>query len=128
MLNYPVEQTVILKSKVFIEPRLVWVSELSAGLRTKRLPVRFPFRAHAWVAGQVPSVGGMGETTNPCISHTLMFPSLTLSLKRNKILKKIPVYLQFDMLKGTMTIYSDKNWEPPNATKECDYRDNGTEY
>ena len=37
---------------------LVWLSGLSTGLRTKGLLVRFPIRAHAWVAGQVPS-GGM---------------------------------------------------------------------
>ena len=35
-------------------PWLVWLSGLSAGLRTKGLLVQFPVRAHAWVAGQVP--------------------------------------------------------------------------
>ena len=38
-----------------VEPWLVWLSGLSASLRTERSPVRFPFRAHAWVVGQVPS-------------------------------------------------------------------------
>ena len=37
------------------DPWLVWLGGLSAGLRTKRSLVRFPVRAHAWVAGQVPS-------------------------------------------------------------------------
>ena len=32
---------------------LVWLSGLSAGLRTKGSLVRFPLRAHAWVVGQV---------------------------------------------------------------------------
>ena len=30
---------------------------MSTGLRTKGSPVQFPVRAHAWVAGQVPSWG-----------------------------------------------------------------------
>ena len=38
-----------------VEPWLVWLSGLSAGLQTKGSPVRFLVRAHAWVAGQVPS-------------------------------------------------------------------------
>ena len=52
------------------------------GLQTKRLLVQFPVRAHAWVAGQVPSGGHMRG------NHTLIFlslsPSLPLSLKINK--------------------------------------------
>ena len=47
--------------------RLVWLSELSAGLLTKGLLVRFPVRALAWVAGQVPSRGRARG------NHTLMF-------------------------------------------------------
>ena len=39
---------------------------IECGLRTKGLLVRFPVRAHAWVAGQAPSGG----------NHTLMFLSL----------------------------------------------------
>ena len=38
------------KEKTYM-PWLVWLSGLSAGLRTKRSPVRFPVRAHAWVVG-----------------------------------------------------------------------------
>ena len=40
-------------------PWLVQLSGLSAGLQTKGSPVGFPVRAHAWVAGQVPSGGGL---------------------------------------------------------------------
>ena len=40
-----------------MQPWLVWLSGLSAGLRTKESLVRFPVRAHVWVAGQVPSWG-----------------------------------------------------------------------
>ena len=57
-----------------LTPWLVWLSGLSAGLRTKRSPVRFPVRAHAWVVGQVPS---RGHTRG---NHTLMFLSLSFSL------------------------------------------------
>ena len=35
-------------------PWLVWLSALTAGLRTKGSLVRFLLRVHAWVAGQVP--------------------------------------------------------------------------
>ena len=57
-----------------VQPCLVWLSGLSAGLQTKGSPVQFPFGAHAWVAGQVPSRG--------CVrgNHTVMFFSLSFSL------------------------------------------------
>ena len=60
------------------------------GLQTKGLPVQFPVRAHAWVAGQVPSRGHVKG------NHTLMFLSLSFSLpstlsKNNKSLKKPPI-------------------------------------
>ena len=56
------------------------LSGLSAGLQTKGLPVQFPVRAHAWVAGQVLSRGRARGTTDS------MFLSLSpsLSLKTNK--------------------------------------------
>ena len=54
-------------------------SGLSPGLWTKGSPVRFPIRAHDWVAGQVRSpVGGAWEaTTHWCFSPFLPpFPSV----------------------------------------------------
>ena len=53
-------------------------SGLSADLQTKGSPVRFPVRARAWVAGQVPSRG--------CVrgNHTLMFLSFPSPLSKNK--------------------------------------------
>ena len=45
-----------------MQPWLVWLSGLSASLRTKGSLVQFPVRAYAWVAGQVP-VGGMRKAT-----------------------------------------------------------------
>ena len=66
-------------------PWLVWLSELSTGLQTKGSPVWFPVRAHAWVAGQVPSRGRSRG------NHTLMFLFLSFllpsPLKINKIFK-----------------------------------------
>ena len=38
-------------------PWLLWLSGLSTSLQTEGSPVWFPVRAHAWVAGQVPSWG-----------------------------------------------------------------------
>ena len=52
---------------------------IERGLQTKASPVPFPVRAHAWVAGQIPSRG--------CVrgNHTLMFLSLFASfLSKNK--------------------------------------------
>ena len=54
-------------------PWLVWLSGMSAGLRTKGSLVQFPVRAHAWVAGQV--LRGHGRD-----NHTLMLLSLSFSL------------------------------------------------
>ena len=53
---------------------LVWLSGLSGSLQTKGLLVRFPVRAHDWVAGQVPRGGRMRG------NHTLMFLFLSPSL------------------------------------------------
>ena len=55
-------------------PWLVWLSGLSAGLRTKRSLLRFPVRAHAWVVSWVPSRGHLRD------NHRLMFLSLSFSL------------------------------------------------
>ena len=59
---------------------------IELGLRTRRSPVQFPVRVHAWVAGRVPSRGHVRG------HHTSMFlslsPSLPLSLRINKTLKK----------------------------------------
>ena len=68
-------------------PWLMLLSELSTSPQTKRSPVQFPVRAHAWVAGQAPSRGPVRG------KHTLMFLSFSFSLpplcwKINKILKK----------------------------------------
>ena len=64
----------IKKKKKNLQAWLVWLSELSAGLQTKGSVVRFPIRAHAWVAGQVPSRGRMRG------NHSLMLLPLSFSL------------------------------------------------
>ena len=61
----------------------MWLIGLSAGLRTKGSLVQFPVRAHAWVAGQVPS-WGMQEATTHLYFFLSLSPSLPLSLKINK--------------------------------------------
>ena len=66
-----------------ILPWLVWLSGLSANLQTERLRVRFLVRAHAWVAGQVPS-GGMWEVANGHVSRTLISLSLPSPLSKHK--------------------------------------------
>ena len=48
------------------------------GLAKQGIAVQFPVGAHPWVFSQVPSGEHMGG------NHTLMFLSLTLSLKVNK--------------------------------------------
>ena len=60
---------------------LVWLSGLSVGLQTRGSPVWFHVRAHAWVAGQGPSIG--------CVrgNQALMFSlalSPSLPLSKNK--------------------------------------------
>ena len=64
-------------------PWLVWLSGLSAGLRTKGLLVQFPVRALPWVAGRVPSRGRMRGKPHADVSLPPS-PSLPLSLKLNK--------------------------------------------
>ena len=82
LTNYPLYHYVCLSSIsyylccpeiYFVSPWLVWLSGLVTSLRTKGSPVRFPVRAHAWVAGWVPS----GEHVRG--NHTLMFLFLSFS-------------------------------------------------
>ena len=65
-----------------LQPWLVWLSGLSASLWTNGSPVRFPVRAHAWVAGQVPSGSVWKATKHWCFSLSLS-PSLPV-LSKNK--------------------------------------------
>ena len=63
---------------------MVWLSGLSASLETQRLLVRFPFRTHAWVVGQVPGWGCAIGNQSMYLSHIYVslpfflppFPSL----------------------------------------------------
>ena len=57
----------------------MWLNDLSAGLWTERSLVQSPVRAHAWVAGQVPSgVVHERQATHwcffPCLSSSPLFP------------------------------------------------------
>ena len=61
--------------KLYLElPWLVWLSGLSAGLRTKGSSVQLPVRAR-----QLPSRGAQEATTHCCFS-----PSLPSPLSKNK--------------------------------------------
>ena len=55
---FQINKYFLFEKKGFL-PWLVWLSGLNASLWTQRLPVGFPVRAHAWVAGQVPTWGHM---------------------------------------------------------------------
>ena len=70
----------------------MWLSRSSAGLQTKRSPVRVPVRAHAWVVGRVPGWGHARGNWSMFLSHIdvslLLSPSPPLFLKINKILLK----------------------------------------
>ena len=57
-------------------PWLVWLSGLSTGLQTERLPVRGPVRTHAWIAGQVP-IWEVFERQLIDVSLPLSLPPLT---------------------------------------------------
>ena len=52
----------------------MWLSGLTASLWTKRLQVQFPVRAHAWVAGQVPSWGCARGNGLMFLSHSFSLP------------------------------------------------------
>ena len=62
------------RTKTQTQPWLVWLSGLSTSLGNKESLAPFPVRAHAWVAGQVPSRGRVRS------NHTLMFLSSSLPL------------------------------------------------
>ena len=57
----------------------MWLSWLGVVPQSERLLVQFPVRAHAWVAGLIPSQGIL-EATDWCFSLTLMFLSLPFTL------------------------------------------------
>ena len=63
---------------------LLWQVQLSLLTivpQSERSPVRFPVRAHAWVAGQVPSGGCVGGNYTMMFFSLSLSPSLPLSLK-----------------------------------------------
>ena len=74
-------------------PWSLWLSLLGVVLQTKRLLVRFPIRARAWVVGSVPSWGRCKrQPVNDSLTHQCFSPSLSPSpshslesIKRNKI-------------------------------------------
>ena len=69
-------------------PWLVWLNGLSTSLHTKRSPVQFLVRAHAWVAGQIPSWEGVRGNRLMYLSCTSIFLSLSFSLLSSLSKKK----------------------------------------
>ena len=69
-----IETNIACNIKEYIKPWLLWLSGLSAGLRTKGSQVHFPVRAQVWVSGQVPSKGWVRS------NNTLVFLSLSFSI------------------------------------------------
>ena len=58
---------------------LVWLSWLEVISQSKRLPVQFLVRAHAWVAGSIPGQGVcQRHSINVSLSHQRFSPSLSL--------------------------------------------------
>ena len=77
LMGTPLQATVsfsLAAFKIFLLPRWLQLSGLSAGLQTERSQVQFLVRAHAWVVGQVPC--GWCARGN----HTVMLLSLSFSL------------------------------------------------
>ena len=87
-------------------PWLVWLSGLSAGLRTKGSSVQFPVKAHAGVVGQGPS--GEHEREN----HTFMFLSVFFHLPSplfNKIKSFLKIKNQKESNKKTSPYFVNKH-------------------
>ena len=65
-------------SKNYIRLWLVWLSWLGVILPSKRLPVQFSVRAHAWVAGSVlAQCAGERQPINVSLSHRCFSPSIS---------------------------------------------------
>ena len=79
-----IEQSQLIDEKVPTLPWPAWFSGLGVIPQSKRSPVQFLVRAHAWVAGSVP---WKRQPINVSLSHQCfspsLSPSLTLSLKIN---------------------------------------------
>ena len=79
--------------KIFLWPWPAWLSWLGILPQGERLPVQFPVRAHAWVAGLVSGWGTCErQPVDVSLTHWCFYlslsPSLPLSLKMSKIFLK----------------------------------------
>ena len=76
-LNFPLASTKVpvVTFKEYIKPALAGIARwIQCELQTKGLPVQFPVRAHAWVAGQVPSRGPRVRQAHIDVSLSLFLP------------------------------------------------------
>ena len=104
----------------------MWLNGVSASLWTKGSQVQFPVRAHAWVAGQVPSKRCMTG------DHALMFLFLSFSLPSSlKKINKIFLKKEFFWKVKTLTWYKRHyrgNSLPPQSPNLSDPLSGGTKY
>ena len=76
---------------VSFPPWPLWLSWLGVVQKTGRSQVRFPVRAHAWVAGSVPSQGAYErQPTSVSVSHRCFSPTLSPSLPFSLKKKMVP--------------------------------------
>ena len=76
--------TTFADKKFLPHPWLLWLSGLSAGLRSERSPGPFLVRAHGWVAGQIPSWGHVRGDQSVSLSCTDVSLPFSLTLFKNK--------------------------------------------
>ena len=76
---------ILLKNKW---PWLVWLSGWSIGLQTQGLPVQFPVRAHAWVAGDAPSRGHMRRNHTVKVLSFFVPPFPSLKINKSNLKKR----------------------------------------
>ena len=105
----------------------MWFSGLSTSLWTKRSLVRFPVRAHAWVAGWVPSWGCGRGNRSMYLFLSLFLPSLLSKnkkiksfkeLKKHTTLKRYAYWWRDENLKSLAAYVHTQNVKQPNKPTE----------
>ena len=97
-------------------PWLVWLNGMGVVLQSERSRVRFPFRAHAWVAGQVPGWGCVGgNRSDVSLAHPCFSPSLSPSphLSKNKLkpfLKILGYFFNMTVLSLSSELTGYRGW------------------
>ena len=74
-------------------PWLVWLSGLSASLRTKGSQVQFPVRAHVWVVGQIPNWGHQRQLHIDVSLPLFLLPFPSLKINKYNLFLRETVWL-----------------------------------